>query len=162
MLFTTSKFRNGVSSFCFGISTTSMCFYLSPNASPKCHTWGSRGSGQGMARGRAADDHLHTKHHWKNVMSHDCHQLAHDERCHTRVLLSRGDSRRAIARELKRSPSTISRCQGCLRTMAICGWPSTRSKHRLTTMSPSGLRRRYAVRNPAPGRERTPLRSHPG
>ena len=42
-------------------------------------------------------------------MSNDYRQLAHDERCQIKALLSRGDSLRTIARQLNRSPSTISR-----------------------------------------------------
>ena len=42
-------------------------------------------------------------------MSNDYRQLAHDERCQIKALLSRGDSQRAIARRRNRSPSTISR-----------------------------------------------------
>jgi len=42
-------------------------------------------------------------------MSRNYHHLAHDERCHIRVLMSRGVSMREIARDLGRSPATISR-----------------------------------------------------
>ncbi len=41
---------------------------------------------------------------------HKCyHQLAYDERCQIRVLLSKGFSMRSIAGDLNRSPATISR-----------------------------------------------------
>ena len=42
-------------------------------------------------------------------MCKSCRQLACDERCQIKALMSRGDSIREIARELGRSPATISR-----------------------------------------------------
>ncbi len=42
-------------------------------------------------------------------MSSDYHQLAYDERCQIKILLSTGKSLREIAELMNRSPSTISR-----------------------------------------------------